>query len=176
MPVQFNVATLLMEPLGSTREYAIEGRVLIDDQPRHCEVRGRAALLRTGDGVLVTADLRGEEHAACSRCLTDVAIPLALTFEEVYLGSIDPSPKPAAGELDQREVFRIDEKHILDMEEAIRQAWTVALPMQPLCGADCRGLCSRCGHDLNEGACSCPPDVDERWSALQQLASQMEGT
>ena len=173
MPVQFNVATLLKEPLGSTREYAIEGRVLIDDQPQHREVRGRATFLRTGDGVLVTADLRGEERDACSRCLTEVAIPLALTFEEVYLGHIDPSPKVPPSE---REVFRIDERHILDVEEAIRQAWTVALPMQPLCRTDCRGLCPRCGHDLNEGACSCPPEVDERWSALQRLASQMEGT
>ena len=173
MAVQFNVATLLKEPLGSTREYAIEGRVLIDDQPRHGEVCGRATFLRTSDGVLVTAELRGEERDACSRCLTEVAIPLALTFEEVYLGGINPGSKLAASE---REGFRIDEKHILDMEEAIRQAWTVALPMQPLCRTECRGLCARCGHDLNEGACPCPPDVDERWSALQQLASQMEGT
>jgi uncharacterized protein len=44
--------------------------------------------------------------------------------------------------------------------------------MQPLCREDCRGLCPRCGADLNEGECACEPGpVDNRWAGLAQLKS-----
>jgi uncharacterized protein len=45
----------------------------------------------------------------------------------------------------------------------------VALPMQALCRADCRGLCPQCGKDWNEGPCQCTPQPDERWNALRVL-------
>jgi uncharacterized protein len=35
------------------------------------------------------------------------------------------------------------------------------LPGKFLCSEDCKGLCGLCGHDLNQGACSCGEQIDE---------------
>jgi len=174
--LQYNVATLLREPVGSTREYAIDSRVLIDDGGSESRrVVGNATFLRVKDGVLVTAHLEGIEPEQCSRCLRNVDVPLDFGFEEEFFASVQletgaPLPRP-----EDPDAFLIDSHHTLDLEEAVRQFWTTAVPMQPLCRPDCRGLCPRCGQDLNQGACACPPEEDARWGALRQLVGELEG-
>lgn len=176
MSIQFNVATLLKEPVGSTRDHEIAGRVLINDMPEHRQIVGRAVLLRTDEGLLVTVTAQGEEPERCSRCARDITVPITIQFAEEFLASIEAETGATVAPREGSEGFRVDSQQVLDLEEAIRQSWAVALPMQPLCRADCQGLCSRCGQDLNEKSCSCPPDEDERWSALRQLTGKMEGT
>lgn len=176
MSVQYNIATLLREPVGSTREYDIESWVLIDEEaPRSQQVTGHTALLRTKQGVLVTAHLQGVERQPCSRCLRQIDVPVRMDIEEEFFASVDPETGARLPAPDNPEAFRIDTHHTMDLEEAVRQYWTAALPMQPLCRPDCRGLCPRCGQDLNEGACSCPPETDERWSALRKLVKETKG-
>ncbi len=173
MSVQYNVSSLLKEPVGSTREHEVDGRVLIDEGDlRHQRFRGHATFLRTNDGVLVTASLEGIRQDQCSRCLRQIELALRVEIEEEFFASADPETGAALPMPADSDAFRIDVHHTLDMEEAIRQYWTAAGPMQPLCDPDCRGLCSRCGRDLNEGDCACPPDEDERWSALRQLVGE----
>ena len=174
MPVQYNVSMLVQEPVGSVRRYSVDGDVRIDDKRRR--VRGEATFLRTQDGVLVTAELAGTESEQCSRCLGDVTIPIELTISEEYMATVDANTRAALKPPVDPETFRIDEKHTLDLEGAVQQSWSGALPMQPLCRQDCQGLCPRCGQDLNAAGCSCPPETDERWSALQALAQEVKGT
>ena len=175
MSVQYNVATLLKEPIGATREYEIDDSVLIDDEPRHQRVAGRTTFLRTKDGLLVTAHLRGVDREVCSRCLRDVDMPVRVDLEEEFLASVDANTGAPLPPPEDKEAFRIDAHHTLDLEEAVRQSWTVALPMQPLCRPDCRGLCPSCGQDLNQRACGCAAEEDSRWSALEQLVLKLEG-
>ena len=62
----------------------------------------------------------------------------------------------------------VDEQ--IDLEEALRAELLLALPIAPLCRDDCKGLCARCGKDLNEGPCACPPEPkDDRWAALRSV-------
>ena len=164
MPVQYNVSMLVQGPVGSVRRYSVDGDVRIGDERRH--VRGEATFLRTPDGVLVTAELAGIASEQCSRCLGDVTLPIAMTISEEYIATVDGNTGAALMPPVDLEAYRIDEKHTLNLEEAVRQSWSGALPMQPLCRQDCRGLCSRCGQDLNVAGCSCPPETDERWNAL----------
>jgi uncharacterized protein len=52
----------------------------------------------------------------------------------------------------------------------IRDVVGVELPFAPVCRPDCRGLCGRCGGDLNLGECTCSePDIDPRWAGLGEL-------
>ncbi len=170
MSLQYNVSSLLKEPVGSTREYDVEGRALVNEEgPAVRDVSGSARFLRTNEGILVSAALHGVERDRCSRCLREIEVPVALDFQEVFYPKANIQTGVRLPRPDDLEAFRIDERQILDLEEAIRQFWTVALPMQPLCRADCRGLCSQCGKDWNEGDCDCSPPADERWSALQAL-------
>jgi uncharacterized protein len=57
----------------------------------------------------------------------------------------------------------------LDLRPLVRDALLLELPLAPLCQPDCLGLCPRCGADLNTGPCSCVPDRDPRWGALDVL-------
>ena len=75
-------------------------------------------------------------------------------------------PAPA---FDEDEIFPIDDHHQVDLTEAVRQTVLIALPMVTICQEDCKGLCSQCGKDLNQGPCDCQPETDVRWIALEQL-------
>ena len=178
MSVRYNVATLLRESVGSTREYEVEDDVLMDEgEGRRERVLGRTTFLRTEQGVLVTAHLRGIQRERCSRCLGELELPLRLEIEEEFLASVDAKTGARQPAPEDPEAFRIDAKHTLDLGDAVRQHWTTAVPVQPLCRPDCRGLCPRCGRDLNQDTCSCPPEDDDgRWSALRQIVSKQEGS
>lgn len=58
----------------------------------------------------------------------------------------------------------------LDVSGEVREAILLALPRHPWCGPDCRGVCPRCGRNLNEGPCACPPEeASTPWGALDSL-------
>lgn len=57
----------------------------------------------------------------------------------------------------------------LDLDEAMSTAFILAMDTKNLCSDDCKGLCAKCGADLNLGPCGCRPDVDPRLAALAQL-------
>jgi uncharacterized protein len=168
--LQYNVSTLLKEPVGSTREYDIEGRALVnEDGPETRDVAGHATFLRTNEGILVSAAAHGIERERCSRCLRDIDTPITLDFQEVFYTKNDIQTGVHLPRPDDADAFLIDGHQVLDLEEAIRQFWNAALTMQPLCRPDCKGLCPQCGQDWNEGSCNCTPPADERWSALREL-------
>jgi uncharacterized protein len=166
--MQINVSQLLREPVGSSREYRLDEAVDIGEA-RGCPVHGKVSLLRTPDGVLTRFKVTTEVELGCSRCLSRYGHRLDLKFEEEFVPTVDavsgaPLPPPDEG------AFSIDEHHILDTSDAIRQYALMAIPMKPLCRDDCAGLCPSCGQNLNEGACGCPKgQVDPRWSALTKL-------
>ena len=57
----------------------------------------------------------------------------------------------------------------LDLDEAVSTTFILAMDTKNLCSDDCKGLCAKCGADLNLGPCGCRPDVDPRLAALAQL-------
>ena len=166
--MQANVSQHLKEPIGSTRSHQVDGAVDIGGHGR--PVEGKVTLTRTDRGILVQGALRTGIEVTCSRCLSPCLLALALTLEEEYFPTRDVltgAPMPVPGESG---CFTIDEHHILDLTEAIRQYAVLATPMKPLCKDDCAGLCPACGHNLNLGPCECPRQrTDPRWEALRKL-------
>lgn len=62
------------------------------------------------------------------------------------------------------------EDNFVDLDEIMKIAIILDCPSMVLCSEDCKGLCSKCGHDLNEGDCSCDKRViDDRLAILQTL-------
>ena len=73
--------------------------------------------------------------------------------------------------------FIIDEHHVLDLSEAVRQYALVVIPMKPVCREDCAGLCPGCGCNLNREQCNCPSQpADPRWLELTKLVNERKGT
>jgi len=93
---------------------------------------------------------------------------LSLDIEEEYFPATDIHTGASLSLPGEPGCFTIDEHHVLDLAEAIRQYAVLALPMKPLCHKDCAGLCAKCGHNLNRGACSClTHEIDPHWSKLE---------
>ena len=165
--MEFHVAQLLQEAVGSRREYHVDDCHV---QEASGAITGDVLLLRTDAGILATADLLTAVAVCCSRCLAATRVPVRLRIEEEYYPTLDvatgtPLPPP-----DEPSSFFIDEHHILDIREALRQQLVLAEPMQPLCREDCAGLCPICGADRNLGLCACSGgEIDTRWAVLQDL-------
>jgi len=102
----------------------------------------------------------------CSRCLAEARAPVS---DEAHLIFAEAGDE----ETDDPDVFQLDPKaQEIDLRPAIREEWLLAAPSYALCRDTCKGLCARCGKDLNEGACDCEQnDSDRRWDALKQLGT-----
>jgi uncharacterized protein len=98
----------------------------------------------------------------CRRCLAPVRVPLSQSVGLVFVAEDE------AGEGDDCYVVP-RRATTLDLSEAVREELILAVPQFVECRDDCRGLCPRCGADLNAGPCSCRPDTDPRWAALTKL-------
>ena len=71
-------------------------------------------------------------------------------------------------ESEDPEVFVLD-GDMLDLDETLSTLFILDMETKFLCSEDCKGLCSRCGADLNLGPCACGKEVDPRLAVLQQL-------
>jgi uncharacterized protein len=105
------------------------------------------------------ASLKTVVRAECRRCLAPVDVPIAES-----LGLVFVEEQEAEGDEDCYVVPR--RASVLDLSEAVREELLLAAPQFVECRKDCRGLCPRCGADLNAGPCDCAPAVDPRWEAL----------
>ena len=169
--MRINVSQQLKSSIGSIRNYEVSEVVSIAGGDSMVE--GKVTLVRTDRGILTEATLHTEVEVTCSRCLSLFDYPLTLSIEEEYFPITDVVSGTSLSLPEEPGCFTIDEHHVLDLTEAIRQYALLAIPMKPLCGQDCAGLCPTCGHNLNQGPCDClPQQADPRRSKLNKLALQ----
>lgn len=174
---QWNVAQLLKEPIGATRIYPVAATVLLGDASvvQTAPLAGEIAMLRTSEGILVEGILSGAVQVECSRCLRPVVLPVTVEIEEEFKPTVDVLRGNYLPVDEEDAALLIDERHVLDLAEVLRQAVLLALPLQVLCRPDCAGLCQTCGQDLNEGVCDCPDEeTDPRWEQLSALLDDIE--
>lgn len=165
-----SVAEILGRPgeyrdLTLTRPLPGAGTALarLDDDAIAADLRVESVI----EGVLVTGRVSGDTVLECARCLKDYSSELSVRVCELCVG---PGHE-AAGEDD---VYRVAGTEI-DLEPLLRDATVLALPLNPLCSQDCKGLCGHCGKDLNEGPCDyTEDDIDPRWAALAELRARLE--
>ena len=174
--MEYSVSQLLKASVGATRRAEVETALpSIDEFAAGAPIRGSLKLTRTGRGVLVDARLSTAARVNCSRCLGELMAPLQLRIREEFLPTVDVVTGLPAEVPDGDEAFTIDEHHILDLGEAVRQYALLDLPLQPLCRPDCAGLCPYCGQNLNEGRCACSDqEGDSRLAPLASLLSLVE--
>lgn len=112
----------------------------------------------------------GEVGLACSRCLEPFALPIESDFDLRY---VPRTENVGEGETEVEEddlatAFYDDEQ--IDLAHLIMEQFQLALPMKPLHSEDCKGLCPRCGTNLNTGSCDCNVTwEDPRLAALKAL-------
>jgi len=169
--LKFNVAQLLREEVGARRNYTFaENALPLDDELALRKLEGKVRFTRTPTGVLVDVDAHGVVEMPCIRCLTPTQQLVELHFRDEFHSKIEVTtgaPLPAPPDEDP---FFIDESHLVDLGEALREYALLELPTKPLCKPDCKGLCPSCGADLNAGDCGCITDEgDDRFDVLKSL-------
>jgi len=167
----YNVAQLMKTSVGTTLEYPLyEEDVQLDEDLKVVgPLDGHVRIRRTNQGLLIDGWVDLVLEPSCDRCLTTFEQPMHVTFIEQFYPTVDVVTGLALPPIDEEEIFPIDDHHIVDLTEAIRQNVLTAIPMVTLCREDCAGLCPQCGHDLNLGPCDCKPEVDTRFSILEKL-------
>ena len=168
--MELNVSQLLMEPSGSRREYELDDPLRLCDSRGILIIRGKVSLLRTTKSIWVSAGLRSTLECECGRCLIRYGHPIHFQLEEEFIPTLNPLTggrvQPPA---DGSDFYLIDENHILDLSDPVREYVTMADPMKPLCRQECAGLCVDCGSDLNQTQCACETPIDARWGPLLDL-------
>ena len=120
--------------------------------------------------VLARLRLRGLMARECRRCLEPVSVPME---EELDLHFAPADELGAMGEDGVRPLP--DGVGVLDLAEAIREEVILSQSLLALCKPDCKGLCPKCGINLNEDCCECAPkESDPRWDALRALNEERE--
>lgn len=121
------------------------------------------------EGVLVSGSVRADARGACVRCLEPVEVPLDVDIQELFAYADRAAHHHEVGAPDDEDQ-RVVEGDLIDLEDTIRDAVVPALPFQPVCRADCPGLCSECGAPLADDPTHRHDTIDPRWASLQQLA------
>ena len=126
------------------------------------------------DDIRLRAAYNGEFDLLCARCLEPVQTPLSGSFDLIFrpIGA-DSGPGERSISADETEIGYYEESG-LSLEDVVREQVLLSLPGRTLCKPDCKGLCPRCGQNLNLDTCKCNPPSDPRWSALAGLAGTVK--
>jgi uncharacterized protein len=137
------------------------GTELVLSEPVRVDLHARSV----GEGIFVRGTLRAKIKVPCRRCLAaaerEVDETVDFLFQELEEGDED-----AVGE-----VYPLPPKAAeVDLSEAVREQLLLRVPQYVLCREECRGLCPRCGADLNEASCDCGPEEEPSpWDALKKI-------
>ena len=119
-------------------------------KPADEPVLARGKVRNTAGVLELTGEISTTLHGVCDRCAAAFTRAITIPVHAVLV------PEQ---ELEQAE----------DLTDIVTTAFVLGLDSQLLCRPDCKGICFRCGKNLNEGPCGCKPEVDSRFAVLQQL-------
>lgn len=142
---------VVAEPLGVGAISVVTGSI-IDVSARFESVH---------EGILATGEVDADAEGQCSRCLDPIKLVVEVDFQELFAYSGT-----------EEDEFLVQDDQI-DLEQVIRDAVVLSLPFQPVCSADCLGLCPECGVKLAED-----PNhvhdvlIDSRWNELKKLKEE----
>jgi uncharacterized protein len=193
--MQFNVAQLLKEPIGAMRRYELVEDIseLDPELAALGPLVGDVELIRIHSGILARANLSTALQVTCNRCLEPIATPVRFTIEESFRPLTEVhtgryiAPDEFEGEEEDLEdaALIIDEHHILDLSEVVRQSIWLTLPMYPSCNWTGTGECPNYTRYLREVKATQEQAVedvgtvddevvDPRWAALLALRKEQD--
>jgi len=125
-------------------------------------VKAIGAVRNTAGVLMMTGSVSTTIHGVCDRCASDFDAYVEFPLNVVLVTEL-------ANEDNEDEwVFPL-EGDSADLEDIVRTVFVLNLDSKLLCKEDCKGLCCRCGKNLNDGPCTCQKELDPRFAALKQL-------
>ena len=116
----------------------------------------------SGTKLVITGQADVTLNIPCDRCLKEVEVPFSLDFEKhVNLEAEDDKESDETNYIDG---------YNLDVDKLLYNEILIGWPMKVLCSEDCKGICSVCGQNLNEGSCDCEDtSLDPRMSVIRDV-------
>ncbi len=111
------------------------------------EVTGRLQATE-GEGYLWRGGIRATVVGECRRCLRPVEQEIDDRVDVLFSSDPELADDPSVYLLPPNPA-------VVDVAGAVREELALRASAFPLCGEGCRGLCPRCGADLNAGPCGC---------------------
>ena len=108
---------------------------------------------KIGEELLVQGQISHNFECACSRCAEVFTLNVA---DPAFFANYSVA----------------EATDYVDLTPEMREAIILALPGYPVCREECKGLCARCGANLNHETCTCGPAQDGSWAALDQLVKR----
>jgi len=106
-------------------------------------------------------------EAMCDRCAEEYKTGLIVNIDYFFhIGDIK-----SANSADLEIIYPEENDNNLDLVGYYRESFFLAQPLRFLCRENCKGLCQKCGADLNKIQCGCTEDekTDPRWEKLTEL-------
>lgn len=154
---------------NGTYDYEFEGQVteIEVDEPYNGNYKTNVALSKFDNQIILDAVTNIPAELTCDRCTSEFHTVITSSYRMVYLfGNVSDNDDSERSEI----VFLHPDTDKIDLTGDVRDYALLAIPMKKLCSEDCKGLCPRCGKNLNVSPCDCKEEsVDPRWEPLQKL-------
>lgn len=165
-----------ISPVGSHFEFhTVDGLDALPDIVVLGPVKAQCTLQRKGES---KAELQGRLAATleleCDRCLSQYALEVDTVLHILFEVETDTSwqVKDLEYRIPDLDTVVLEEP-VIDLDDTIRQQLLLAVPMKKLCSEQCKGICLRCGANLNQNPCDCDSDPqDSPFAILAQLKKQ----
>ena len=125
-------------------------------------VKAVGTVRNTADVLMMKGTITTCLHGICDRCAADFTKDVEIPIDVVLVEELSNEDSE-----DER-VFPL-EADTADLEEIVRTVFVLNMDSKLLCDPECKGLCCRCGKNLNDGPCGCQKEIDPRFAALRQL-------
>jgi uncharacterized protein len=136
-----------------------------------CRASVTGEVVKLGERFEVTARVTGEIFLECHRCLARFPMPVDVSFSLVLQRGERVEP-PAGVEIEDFIVLPAGEG-AFDLFPRVRETMILEIPIKVLCKEDCKGLCPKCGANLNEETCGCLEKLpDDRWGPLRKSLNE----
>ena len=124
-------------------------------------VLAQGSVVNHAGALVLNGTARSELDLVCDRCGKEFSREKVVALDMLLADELEQEDS-------EDEIFLLDGNE-LDLDELVTTAFVLAMDTKNLCSDDCKGLCAKCGADLNLGPCGCRPEVDPRLAALAQL-------
>ena len=163
--LRLNVGFIAHQTIGYSRDFPLEIPALkLSPDLRLTDLAGSARVTRTHQGLLLQVKMKARTSSECVRCLEPFELPLEIDFTDLYAFS--------SNSVSQFGLI-LPENSIIDLGPIVREEMLLAIPINPICQPDCKGLCPVCGENQNLTTCYHEDeDIDPRLNALKNLLDQ----
>lgn len=133
-------------------------------KPIKNDVVVKGSVFSKADVVYLDVDISFDFFGFCDRCAEDVKKSFDFKVKHIVVERLE-------NENDDDDYIVVKNRE-LDLDELVSEEVSLSLPSKILCKEDCKGLCPKCGANLNVKKCDCKSDVDPRMAALLQLLDE----